>query len=25
VAALMARAEAGGPGDEAPAVFDDDC
>lgn len=25
VAALLARAEAGGPGDEAPAVFDDDC
>ncbi len=25
VVALLARAEAGGPGDEAPAVFDDDC
>ena len=25
VVALLARAEAGGPGDEAPTVFDDDC
>lgn len=25
VTALLTRAEAGGPGDEAPAVFDDDC
>jgi hypothetical protein len=25
VGALLARAEAGGPGDEAPSVFDDDC
>jgi hypothetical protein len=25
VVALLARAEAGGPGDEAPSVFDDDC
>lgn len=25
VAGLLARAEAGGPGDEAPEVFDDDC
>lgn len=25
VVALLARAEAGGPADEAPAVFDDDC
>ena len=25
VVALLRRAEAGGPADEAPAVFDDDC
>jgi hypothetical protein len=25
VVSLLARAEAGGPGDEAPSVFDDDC